>query len=116
MYLMTTFWSAAYAWTIDKFEAHVAAMEVAKPVAIDYLRKHHVRIWSRSHFSMVIKVDYVTNNLAESFNHWIKDFKAMHLVDFMDKQTPDNDQVCQEEEDIKEARRGSFTSYHQGIE
>ena len=30
------------------------------------------------------KIDYVTNNLAESFNNWIKNEKVMHLDDLMD--------------------------------
>jgi hypothetical protein len=29
-------------------------------------------------------VDYVTNNLAESFNNWIKGEKVKHLNDLMD--------------------------------
>uniref|UniRef100_A0ACD5VTM9 Uncharacterized protein n=1 Tax=Avena sativa TaxID=4498 RepID=A0ACD5VTM9_AVESA len=31
------------------------------------------------------KVDYVTNNLAESFNNWIKHHKSLNLDDFLDK-------------------------------
>ena len=30
------------------------------------------------------KVDYVTNNLAECFNNWIKHHKSLNLDDFMD--------------------------------
>ena len=29
-------------------------------------------------------MDYVTNNLAESFNNWIKAEKAKHIDDLMD--------------------------------
>ena len=38
-----------------------------------------------SQFKTICKVDYVTNNLAESFNNWIKPHKSMNLDDFMDK-------------------------------
>lgn len=62
----------------------MATMDEAKPEAIDYLRRHHVRIWTRSQFSTMSKVDYVTNNLAESFNNSIKEYKALHLYHFMD--------------------------------
>jgi hypothetical protein len=31
------------------------------------------------------KVDYVTNNLVESFNSWIKLYKSLDTDDFMDK-------------------------------
>ena len=30
------------------------------------------------------KVDYVTNNLVESFNKWVKEDKAKNLDDLMD--------------------------------
>ena len=60
-------------------------MEAAKPSATNYLRKWHTRLWTRSQFSTISKVDYVTNNLAESFNNWIKHHKSLNLDDLMDK-------------------------------
>lgn len=33
----------------------------------------------------ICKVDYVINNLTESFNNWIKPHKSMNLDDLMDK-------------------------------
>lgn len=60
-------------------------MEDAKPEAMDHIRKEHSKIWTRSQFSTHCKVDYVTNNLAWSFNNWIKKFKGLNLDDFMDK-------------------------------
>jgi hypothetical protein len=60
-------------------------MEEAKQAATAYIRKWHNRLWSRSQFSTICKVDYVTNNLAECFNNWIKHHKSLNLDDFMDK-------------------------------
>jgi hypothetical protein len=60
-------------------------MEVAKLIAMDYPRKCHTRLWTRSQFSTRCKVDYVTNNLVESFNSWIKHYKSLNIDDFMDK-------------------------------
>lgn len=78
-------WPAAYAWSTYFFEKHIAAMQEAKPEAISYLKKYHKRLWSRSQFSTACKVDYVTNNLAESFNNMVKDWKGLHLYDFLEK-------------------------------
>jgi hypothetical protein len=39
----------------------------------------------RSAFDPAIKCDYVTNNLAESFNNWIKDWKDLPIVELADK-------------------------------
>ncbi|XP_066361349.1 uncharacterized protein [Miscanthus floridulus] len=78
-------WAAAYSWNSYLFEKHWAAMKVARPAATDYLRQCHKKLWTRSQFLTICKVDYVTNNLAESFNNWIKPHKSMNLDDLMDK-------------------------------
>lgn len=59
-------------------------MEDARPDAMQYLREKHNKLWTRSQFSTLSKVDYVTNNVAESFNNWIKAEKGLNLDDFMD--------------------------------
>ncbi|XP_051227465.2 uncharacterized protein [Lolium perenne] len=78
-------WAAAYSWNPYVFDKHWVAMEEVKPAATAYIRKWHNRLWSRSQFSTLCKVDYVTNNLAECFNNWIKHYKSLNLDDFMDK-------------------------------
>jgi hypothetical protein len=78
-------WAAAYSWNPYLFEKNWVAMEKAKPSATNYLRKYHTKLWTRSQFSTICKVDYVTNNLVESFNNWIKQHKSLNLDDFMDK-------------------------------
>ena len=39
----------------------------------------------RSAFNPEIKCDYITNNLAECFNNWIKDWKDLPVVELADK-------------------------------
>jgi len=34
-------------------------------------------LWARSKFSADIKCDYINNNLAESWNAWVKELKAL---------------------------------------
>jgi len=53
--------------------------------AIDYLQKHHPRIWYRCGFSEESKCDYLTNNVSESFNAHIKDFKGLHIHELVDR-------------------------------
>ena len=65
-------WAAAYSWSPYIFEKNWSAMDEANPEAMDYIRKHHNKIWTRSQFWTHCKVDYVTNNLAECFNNWVK--------------------------------------------
>ncbi|WVZ76724.1 hypothetical protein U9M48_024676, partial [Paspalum notatum var. saurae] len=78
-------WAAAYSCNPYLFEKHWHAMEKEKPAATNYLRQFHTRLWTRSQFSPFCKVDYVTNNLAECLNNWLKHFKSLNLDDLMDK-------------------------------
>ena len=59
-------------------------MAAAKPEAVKYLQQTHKKLWTRSQFGTDSKVDYITNNLVESFNNWIKAKKAKHIDDLMD--------------------------------
>ena len=77
--------AGAYSWHPHFFEKHWSEMEQAKSAATEYLRNWCKMLWTRSQFSSRCKVDYVTNNLAESFNNWIKRYKSMNLDDLMDK-------------------------------
>jgi hypothetical protein len=60
-------------------------MDESRPDAMNYLKQWHTRIWTRSQFWTNCKVDYITNNLAECFNNWIKKYKGLNLDDLMDK-------------------------------
>jgi hypothetical protein len=51
----------------------------------EYLETHHSKIWARSQFSDLSKVDYVHNNFEESFNSTIQKLKGLYLVDLLDK-------------------------------
>ena len=53
------------------FEKHYQAMAEFKSEAMKYLQKTHKKLWTRSQFSTLSKVDYITNNLAEVFNNWV---------------------------------------------
>jgi hypothetical protein len=51
----------------------------------DWLDQYHSLLWYRSAFNPAIKCDYVTNNIAESFNNWIKDIKDLFMCKLADK-------------------------------
>ena len=50
-----------------------------------YLRDHHNLLWMRCMFNPAIKCDYINNNLAESFNSWVRDIKDSPIVQLADK-------------------------------
>jgi hypothetical protein len=77
-------WASAYSWNSYMFEKHIETMAVANLATMKYLQQTHTKLWTRSQYFTLSKVDYVTNNLAESFNNWIKVDKGLHLDDLMD--------------------------------
>jgi hypothetical protein len=56
-----------------------------KPRVKIYMDNHHKKVRAKSKFNEACKVDYVNNNLAESFNSWFRKIKGLHLVDILDK-------------------------------
>jgi hypothetical protein len=61
------------------------SMDTSMPAATAYVRKWHNRLWFKSEFSTICKVDYITNNLVGCFNNCIKHHKSLNLDDFFDK-------------------------------
>jgi hypothetical protein len=55
------------------------------PKARAWLDGYHSLLWYRSDFNPTIKCDYVTNNMVESFNNWIKDIKDFPVCELTDK-------------------------------
>ena len=76
---------AARNYTEGMFRWHMKKIFEFASAAIDYLQKHHPRIWYRCGFSEESKCDYLTNNVSESFNAQIKEFKGLHIHELVDR-------------------------------
>jgi hypothetical protein len=75
---------AARAYRKVVHEHHLALVRCA-PDVVHWLDKYHLLLWYRGGFNPEIKCDYVTNNIAESFNNWIKDIKDLPVCELADK-------------------------------
>jgi transposase-like protein len=64
---------------------HYKAIVRSKKDVVAWLDQYHSLLCYRSTFNPVIKCDYVTNNIAESFNNWIKDIKDIPVCELADK-------------------------------
>ncbi|KAK1653145.1 hypothetical protein QYE76_070950, partial [Lolium multiflorum] len=78
-------WPASYTCSSRKHLFHLDVLYKQKPGVKEYLDEHHGRVWSRSQFNEICKVDYVTSNLAESFNSKVKSLKGLMLWQIFDK-------------------------------
>ena len=77
-------WPASVTCSPRKHKYHLDQM-YTKPRVKEYMEKHHTKIWTRSKFNEVCKVDYVNNNLVESFNAWVRKIKGLNLAELLDK-------------------------------
>jgi hypothetical protein len=82
--ILDNMWPAAWTYEVEKHAALIAEIEAHSAEAITYLQKHHNRVWTRSKFSAIPKLEYVSNNLAEVFNNWIREVKQLALVELLD--------------------------------
>ena len=60
-------------------------MYEACPEAMKWIHENHKHLWTRHLFSEASKCDYVTNNIAETFNSWIRQEKSLPVIDLMDR-------------------------------
>jgi hypothetical protein len=61
-------WLASRAYRKDVFDRHFNITKKASPRAMQWIEENHQHLWARSSFSTSSKCDYVTNNIAETFN------------------------------------------------
>jgi len=60
-------------------------MVSGSPAPVQWLQANHKLLWYRCDFNPEIKCDYITSNIAESFNNWIRDHKDLPVADLADK-------------------------------
>jgi hypothetical protein len=76
---------AARAYSENIFYEHIASIISENAEAVQWLQKNHNLLWYRCGFNSEIKCDYITNNIAESFNNRIRDHKDLPVADLADK-------------------------------
>jgi hypothetical protein len=75
---------AARAYRNTIFEHHFSkARDI--PGVKQWIDEWHPLLWYRCGFNTTIKCDYITNNIAEVFNNWIKDYKDLPVCELADK-------------------------------
>jgi hypothetical protein len=85
-------WGADRASMRRQFEYHMNVIQTMDQHAYDYLKKIDPKLWSRHAFKTITKSDMLLNNLAETFNAWIKDAQGHFDYDGNDKATT-NDKI-----------------------
>jgi len=78
-------WLASRAYRKDIFEKHYNIMKASSPKQIEWIEENHKQLRARCYFSTGNKCDYVTNEIAKTFNNWIKHEKLLPVIELMDR-------------------------------
>jgi hypothetical protein len=78
-------WLAARFYTQKTHTYHLGKIMAASSEFGPWMDTYHSVLWYRSGFNTAIKCDHINNNLAESFNNRIKDFKDLPVYDMVDQ-------------------------------
>jgi transposase-like protein len=65
--VLDNMWPTTWTYEVEKHATLIAEIEAQSSATIAYLQMHHNRVWTRSNFLSMTKVEYVRNNLAEVF-------------------------------------------------
>lgn len=78
-------WPAARAYDTIFYDKYMGKIKAVCPEAIKWLEQNHPHIWARSKFNGICKVDYINNNIFESFNNKINPLKGLPVDELADK-------------------------------
>ncbi|WVZ88391.1 hypothetical protein U9M48_034918 [Paspalum notatum var. saurae] len=78
-------WPACRAYSKQHYEYHYNIMKKASPNAIKWIEDSHKHLWNRWKFSPLCKCNYVTNNIAKTFNSWVRNEKSQGVIQLMDR-------------------------------
>ncbi|KAL0296061.1 UNVERIFIED_CONTAM: hypothetical protein Sradi_6658200 [Sesamum radiatum] len=78
------FWEAARSYNAQGFNFAMYKIKELKPAAYEWLLKVPAEQWSRHAFDIRMKNDHVTNNISESFNHWVGDLRGKPILTLVD--------------------------------
>jgi hypothetical protein len=74
----------ARAYRSEVYEHHMINVASIGGIKV-WLKEYHSLLWYRSGFNPAIKCDYITDNIAEVFNNWIKDYKDLPVCKLANK-------------------------------
>lgn len=76
--------ATARATTRSKFDYHMRMIKSFSEDTFKYLDEVDPKGWSRHAFRRDIKCDILLNNIAESFNSWIKDAREQPILSMLE--------------------------------
>jgi hypothetical protein len=98
-------WPASRAYNQRHHDHHYSILQKASPRAMKWIEDNHRHLWAGWKFSHASKCDYVTNNIAETFNSWIRHEKSLLVIPLLDRIR----QMIMEKQDIRRTLSSRMT-------
>ncbi|TXG57639.1 hypothetical protein EZV62_015468 [Acer yangbiense] len=83
--LRNLFWAAAKCSNLIDFNVVMNELKTIDLNAYAWLMEISPTHWCRHGFDESIKVDHVTNNITESFNGWLNQYRTLPILTFMEE-------------------------------
>ncbi|KAH9671509.1 SWIM-type domain-containing protein [Citrus sinensis] len=83
--LKKPFWQACRIANVSYFRRHMAELNEISPAGHDWLMQIPVVCWAKHCFPAHTKSNHVTNNMSESFNNWIKNYRGMPILRMLEE-------------------------------
>ncbi|KAH9802199.1 SWIM-type domain-containing protein [Citrus sinensis] len=83
--LKKPFWQACRSANVSDFRRHMAELNEISPAGHDWLMQIPVVCWAKHCFPAHTKSNHVTNNMSESFNNWIKNYRGMSILRMLEE-------------------------------
>ena len=78
--LKKVFWRACRSSNVADFNSHMEELKTISPEGYEWLMKIPTVCWAKHLFPPHTKCSHVTNNMTESFNNWINNFRGLPIV------------------------------------
>ncbi|WOK97503.1 hypothetical protein Cni_G06211 [Canna indica] len=85
----TKYWTAAKAYNNFVFEKNMMQLRTTDSEAADWLLspRRPIEMWARHTIDYGCKSDHITNNVTESFNHWVGDDRKKPIMSMVESLT-----------------------------
>lgn len=83
--LKFSFWKACRASNSIDFHNHMPELHSISSMAHHWLMQIPIGCWAKYTFPTHTKCSHVTNNMTESFNNWINNFRGMPIVRMLEE-------------------------------
>ncbi|XP_021721493.1 uncharacterized protein LOC110689055 [Chenopodium quinoa] len=74
------FWNCAKSYNKADYDENIEVLKKADPLAVEGFKSYQPEVFCRANLNTEVKGDVITSNMAETFNGYIINVRAKHLI------------------------------------